>query len=48
MSKTRVVSFLAALIFALPAGAVPFEEARHLLARTGFGIARAAEIAALQ
>ena len=48
MSKTRVVSFLAALIFALPAGAVPFEEARHLLARTGFGIARAAEVAALQ
>jgi uncharacterized protein (DUF1800 family) len=48
MSMTRVVSFLAALIFALPAGAVPFEEARHLLARTGFGIARATEIAALQ
>ena len=48
MGKIRIVSFLAALLFAWPTGAVPFEEARHLLVRTGFGIAGAADIAALQ
>ncbi len=48
MVKTRVASCLAALLLAWPAAAVPFEEARHLLARTGFSIAGAADIAALQ
>ncbi len=47
MGKMRIVTVLAALVLAWPAGAVPFEEARHLLARTGFGIAGAADIAAL-
>ena len=47
MDLMRLVTVLAALVIAWPAGAVPFEEARHLLARTGFGIAGAADIAAL-
>ena len=42
-----LVAFCLVLFATGPVGAIPFEDARHLAARTGFGLATADEIAAL-
>jgi hypothetical protein len=40
--------FMALFFMGSPASAISFDEARHLLARTGFGVAAPARIRALQ
>jgi uncharacterized protein (DUF1800 family) len=42
--RLRLAAFLLILLSALPASALTFDEARHLLARTGFGMASRYEI----
>jgi hypothetical protein len=46
--KHLLAAVMALVCFNGPAGAITFDEARHLLARTGFGVAEPEKIKTLQ